>query len=67
VILAVPVTADSLLVTGGTSFAGDSEALNTGVVATGVGVVDDELPQPAAMNASATASTDNRFIVKLSF
>jgi hypothetical protein len=63
---AVPFTVDSALVTGGTSFAGDSVAVNVGLV--GVGVVGVELLlQPAARTASATAMGDRRFIVKLSF
>src|SRR3954454_21163903 len=66
VIDAVPVTVDSALVTGGTSFAGDSVAVNVGLV--GVGVLGVELLlQPAAKSASATAMGDKRFIVRLSF
>src|ERR1051326_9203833 len=66
VIDALPVTTDSALVTGGTSFAGDSWAVNVGLV----GVEDegdvDEL-QPTATRASATAMRDKRVIVRLSF
>jgi hypothetical protein len=66
VIEAFPLTTDSALVTGGTSFAGDSAAVNVGLVGVvGVGVV--ELLQPAASNAIATAMGDRCFIVRLSF
>ena len=70
VIVAVPDTVDSALVTGGTSLAGDSNALKIGLAAVDgavVVVVDDELPHPAANRATARASADRRFIVKLSF
>jgi len=51
---------------GGTSFAGESVAVNVGFVGVvGVGVV--ELLQPAARTAIATAMGDRRFIVRLSF
>jgi hypothetical protein len=66
VIDTLPVTTDSLLVTGGTSFEGDSDAVNVGLV----GVVDDgdvEELQPTATRASATAMRDKRVIVRLSF
>src|SRR5205823_10869317 len=50
VMVAVPVPDDSALVIGGTSFDGSRVAVNVGFV----GVDGDvELPQPAAMNASA--------------
>jgi hypothetical protein len=66
VIDALPLTVDSAFVTGGTSFAGDSAAVNVGFVGVvGVGVV--ELLQPAARKATATAMGDRRFIVRLSF
>src|SRR5262249_52864855 len=62
---AVPFTVDSALVIGGTSFAGDSVAVNVGLV--GGGLVGVELLlQPAARSASTTAMGDRRFIVKLS-
>src|SRR5471030_2169214 len=68
VMLAVPVTPTSPLVTGGTSLAGDSDAEKTGLAAAvGDVVVEDELPQPAAKSARARARTDKRFIVRLSF
>jgi len=61
-----PATVDSAFVIGGTSFAGDSVAVNVGFVGVvGVGVV--ELLQPAARRAIATAMGDRRFIVRLSF
>src|SRR5436305_1155906 len=63
VIVAVPVTDDSALVIGGTSLAGDSDAVKIGVVLPVVGaVVEDELPQPAVSRPSATATTDRCFI-----
>jgi hypothetical protein len=66
VIEAFPLATDSALVIGGTSFAGDSAAVNVGLVGVvGVGVV--ELLQPAASNATATAIGDRCFIVRLSF
>jgi hypothetical protein len=53
-------------VTGGTSFAGDSAAVNVGLVGDGlVGV--ELLLQPAAASASTTAMGDRRFIVGYSF
>jgi hypothetical protein len=62
VIVALPLTVDSALVIGGTSFAGDSVAVNVGFV--GDGFVGVELSlQPAARRASAIATGDNRFIV----
>src|SRR4051812_8726226 len=63
VMFAVPVTVDSAFETGGTSFAGDSAAVNTGFAA-GV-VVEGEvelLPQPAAIRLRASARTGRRFI-----
>jgi hypothetical protein len=64
VIVTFPVTVDSALVTGGTSLAGNSVAVNVGLVGD---VGDVELLQPAASRASTTATGDTRFIVKLSF
>jgi hypothetical protein len=64
VTFAVPVTVDSALVTGGTSFAGESDAVNTGFAAGGVVVGDVEFfVHPAAITARATARTDRRFMV----
>src|SRR4051812_17942582 len=66
VIDALPCTVDSPFATGGTSFAGESWAVNVGLV----GVVDgdvEELLHAAAARATATARTDRRFIVRLSF
>src|SRR5882724_9177290 len=62
-IVAVPATVPSGPETGGTSFAGDSVAVNVGFV--GDGAVVDELPQPAANSPSAAASKDKRFMVRL--
>src|SRR5262245_48017057 len=61
----LPVTTDSLLVTGGTSLDGDSEAVKVGLV----GVVDGDVEElhPTATRASATAMRDRRVIVRLSF
>ena len=55
-----------MLVTGGTSFAGDSAAVNVGLVGAVVDGDVEEL-QPAAARASATAMRDKRVIVRLSF
>ena len=63
VIDTLPVTTDSELLTGGTSLAGDSAAVNVGLV----GVVDEgdvEELQPTAARASATAMRDKRVIVR---
>jgi hypothetical protein len=64
VMLTTPFTVDSTLVIGGTSLAGDSDAVNMFGPTTGVGagVPDDELPQPAVSSANPTARTDRRFI-----
>jgi len=62
--LAVPVTVDSAFVTGGTSFAGDSAAVNTGLFGDdGVDGDVELLLHPAARRLSATAIMDNCFIV----
>src|SRR5436305_8548924 len=66
VIVALPLTVDSALVTGGTSLAGESAAVNVGLVGV-VGVGELLLLQPAASRASTTAMGDRRFIVRLSF
>jgi hypothetical protein len=67
VIEAVPLTVDSLLVTGGTSFAGERVAVKVGLVGDVLLGVVEELLQPAAQSASARATGDNRVIVRLSF
>ena len=66
VTVAVPVPVASRRRSAGTSFAGDSVAVNVGLVGV-VGDVDDELPQPAAHTPRATTagrtsvSSDNSF------
>jgi hypothetical protein len=63
VIVAVPLTVDSALVTGGTSFAGDRLAVKIGLVdGDGVFGLDESLPQPATSRLSAIANADNGFI-----
>src|SRR5215213_6750888 len=63
VTVTVPLTADSALVTGGTSFDGDRLAVKIGLV-DGVGVfgVDESSPQPATNKLSAMAMIDSGFI-----
>src|SRR5947209_11468342 len=68
VMVAVPVPDDSALVIGGTSFDGRSAAVKVGLVGVPDGDVDVldgdvELPQPAAMNASAISAVASRFMV----
>jgi hypothetical protein len=65
VIDALPCTVDSALVIAGISFAGEICAVNVGLV--GVDGDVEELLQPAARRATATASRDRRVIVRLSF
>src|SRR3954466_11790792 len=63
VMFAVPVTVDSAFVTGGTSFAGESAAVNTGFAAGVVGDGDVEFfVHPAANRLRATAIKDSCFI-----
>src|SRR5579871_474008 len=62
VIVTLPLPDASALAIGGTSLAGSSVAVNVGLVgADDDGDVDDE-PQPTAMNASAIARADRRFM-----
>src|SRR5687768_8389064 len=63
VIVAVPLPLASALDTGGTSFAGDSAAVNTGL--TGVDGSVDDLPQATEPMAKMAARTARRFIVPL--
>src|SRR5438445_333019 len=66
VIVASPLATDSAFVIGGTSLAGDSVAVNVGLVGV-VGVGELLLLQPAANRARTIATGDRRFIVRLSF
>ena len=62
VTVAVPVTPASPLVTGGTSFAGDSVAVKSGWSAPGSAVVlDDELPQPTASERERNGKNGQTF------
>src|SRR5262245_891871 len=65
VIEALPDTTDSALVIAGISFAGEMDAVNVGLV--GVEGDVEELLQPTANRAIATAKTDKRVIVRFSF
>src|SRR5258707_11473664 len=61
VTVAVPLPAASAPTIAGTSLAGDSVAVNVGLVGV-VGAVEDELPQPDTSTANATTRRDRRFI-----
>src|SRR5215208_3372871 len=58
-----PLTVDSALLTGGTSFDGDNAAVKIGLVDDeGVVGVESSPPQPATSRLSAIANADNCFI-----
>jgi hypothetical protein len=59
VIVTFPVPDASAFVIGGTSFAGDSVAVNVGLAGAELGEVDE---LHAATNASGTSRADRRFI-----